>query len=353
MKDEEKYQEFIAKYLSGEITSDERASLMSWVAESTENQQFFDEMVGVWALVEEDPVPDFAANMDNVWDDLEEKLPDTSSRSNGEAKIVSFYKEGTAPPPRLVPIWQRPHVRRLAMGLALLVGLTFVIRNFIGSEELEGVIAYTTLAGEQETITLPDGSTVVLNENTHLSYASTGLNRSVKLEGEAFFSVERMEDRPFEISSGNAKTVVLGTSFNVRAYPNEETVEVTVASGRVAFTEKAAPQKAVILTKGDSGIFDKAATAVVKTQIPQTNATAWKTKQLVFNDLELPEVIRALERYFDIDIELANEALKNCTITGTYAQPKLEELLKIITFTLNVKVEKTDDGQLIMNGQGC
>ena len=109
---------------------------------------------------------------------------------------------------------------------------------------------------------LPDGSTVYLNKDSKLTYPNKfeGDERVVILEGECFFDVKKNPDKPFIIFSGNTKTEVLGTTFNLRAYPEQENVEVMVLTGRVKFsriTDETENKKMVNLTKQKKGIYMK------------------------------------------------------------------------------------------------
>lgn len=348
MKDEAKYQELMAMYLAGEMTSREKAKFMAWVEESAEHQQFFAEMVDVWSAVEEDPIPDFSTNMDTVWGKIDEQ----TTVVDKPLKVIKQLDE-SVDSARVIPLWQRSMLR-IAVAAGLILGVGLFVQNYLNpSTEPIAALTYQTGEEEQITVELPDGSQISLNENTQLTYASQGIKRVATLTGEAFFEIERDEERPFEITSGAAKTVVLGTSFNVRAYPDEPTVEVSVASGKVAFTENKVSAKPVFLEKGARGIFDKKEDTVVKEEQVSTNANAWKTKQLNFNDETMQQVIPTLERYFKVDLQLDNAQINECSLNGDFKQPELDEILQIIAFTLDVQVEKRDDGTFVLSGSGC
>lgn len=345
MKDEVKYQELMARYLAGEMTSREKAKFMSWVEESAEHQQFFEQMMDVWSVVEQDPIPDFGHNMDSAWNRIDEE----TITLNEPLKVI--YNEPTTT--KVVPLWRR-HFAKIAIAASLILAIGVFWQNYINqSVEIPTTLVYQTGEEEQLNVSLPDGSEVVLNENTKLTYLPQGSKRAATLVGEAFFEIERDEDRPFEILSGSAKTVVLGTSFNVRAYPNEPTVEVSVASGKVAFVEAKTTAKPVFLEKGSRGVFNKKADSVQKETVATANANAWKTRQLVFNDEMMKEVIPTLERYFEVELELGNTKINQCSINGDFKQPQLDEVLQIISFTLDVNVEKRDDGRYVLSGNGC
>ena len=183
------------------------------------------------------------------------------------------------------------------------------------------------------------------------------------MEGEAFFEVEHLsEDHPFEIMSGDTKTTVLGTSFNVRAYPEEQRVEVTVETGKVAFeslkakekknAEGPAEVKKVLLNKGDSGLFDKVERSIIRKEEKIENANSWKTGQLTFSNTELRDVKEALERYFDIKISTSDEKILNCHFTGVYQKPELEQILEVLKFSLDIEIEERQN-EFTLKGEGC
>jgi ferric-dicitrate binding protein FerR (iron transport regulator) len=209
-----------------------------------------------------------------------------------------------------------------------------------------------TGVGEQKEIVLPDGSEITLNENSVVSYAEKFTERNVSLIGEAFFEVERMEDSPFTISSANATTTVLGTSFNVRAYPEEEAVEVTVKEGKVALAVAEKKSAPVVLEAGTAGLVKKAEATVEKIEVDYVNADAWKTMKLEFDDVLMRDVIVTLERYFKTDIEVENEMIFECTYTSKFTKPDLDEILTVISMTIGAEFEADGNGYRI-TGAGC
>ncbi|MFK7932312.1 MAG: FecR family protein [Saprospiraceae bacterium] len=335
----------MAKYLAGELSSREQASFMSWVEESPEHQRFFAEMVDVWGAVEEEPLPDFGVNMNTIWEKIDVATDEQSSQNSSKEQ---FKEQG-----KVVPLW-RKNIFRLAIAASMLLAVGLFIQNYLSPPATTyASVTYQTGAAEQLTVELSDGSQVVLNEKSQFTFNPNELKRVATLTGEAFFDIHRDENRPFEIISGATKTTVLGTSFNVRAYPNEATVEVNVTSGKVAFTEVEPTTRPILLEKGATGIFSKETDEVVKSKVISTNANAWKTKALTFNDESMQQVIPTLERYFKIDLTLSNQQINRCSLNGEFKSPELNELLQIIAFTLNVEVEKRDDGSYVLSGEGC
>jgi len=335
-----RYSELIAKYLSGDVTPDEKEELMAWVEASDVNRVFFEETIQLWSISDNYSI-DFEADISEAWTVLEQKL-DTQKGSLTVGKNSNRDN--------LIPLWQKV-ASIAAIGLLALVAVYWVFQQPLSTDANLQIVQ--TAAGEQREIILPDSSRVWLNENTLLSYDPAFAKRQVQLAGEAFFEVQRMENSPFEVISPSTKTVVLGTSFNVRAYPEEERIEVTVESGKVLLAEQTqAAKDSVLLEAGTSGIYRKLSKELVKSETKLDNAAAWKTRKLNFLDVPMREVIADLERYFNIDIQTPNESILSCPYTGDFSNPDLESVLTAVSFALDGSYEKRAD-IYVLQGQGC
>lgn len=335
--DQKRQEELVAKYLSGNISLQERGALLSWAEESEDNKQFFDEMIQLWASVEEEEVG-FDVNMDSAWQKIANK---TVPVQQNEIEETSFSQKA-----KIRPIFRRNMFLRIAAAVLFLIVATYL---WPSQPEL---ISLRTAANESTQIDLPDGTKIWLNQNSQLSYYIPFKERNVKLEGEAFFEVERMEDSPFTITGGETKTRVLGTSFNVRAYANEDKVTVTVTSGKVQFEMDEESEKGVILEKGDAGVFAKNIKNIEKITADDINVLSWKTKSLSFEDTPLKEVCVAMERHFGIKIEIKNPALELCNFSGIYSQPNVDDLVETLEFSMNVNI-KGENKVYTVSGEGC
>ncbi|MBK8878171.1 MAG: FecR domain-containing protein [Haliscomenobacter sp.] len=269
MSQETLYLNLIAKYLSRNASTVEAQALMAWVEATPENRLIFDEMARVWELSGAVPDPVFPGNPARAWDKLDGLLeredrvykakpallaPQQEEQGGAETPIIPI-----AGPKRLRP--RRWWAAAASIAFLLLAAWWQISRQRTSMEEKDW-IAIQTASGERQEVALPDGSTVWLNENTTLTYARNFLKRrEVKLQGEAFFSVARLEKLPFTIFSKNLETTVLGTTFNVRAYPGEQQVEVSVNTGKVKVDlhttrkTKSPVQQSVTIDAGRSAVF--------------------------------------------------------------------------------------------------
>jgi len=197
------------------------------------------------------------------------------------------------------------------------------------------------------TFTLPDGTLVSLNSNTKLRYPKKfgRSTREVTIEGEAFFEVKPNKNKPFIIHAGNAQIKVLGTSFNVNAYPDSKLVEVTVETGRVQVlnkTDKYVQTNELILTPGDKGTLIFESNSLRKTTNQNPNFLAWKTHNLIFKATSLDEVIQELAKVYKVDIRLADSNLNKLLLTAQFNNYSLDFILEVIETTFKIEAQKVD-----------
>jgi ferric-dicitrate binding protein FerR (iron transport regulator) len=184
--------------------------------------------------------------------------------------------------------------------------------------------------GQKLTTYLPDGSKVILNSQSRISYSSpfTGGHRLIELEGEAFFEVKKDPARPFIVTSRNVTTVALGTSFNVNS-KNPEAVEVMLVTGKVKVSKSA--DDYVILEPGHSAISNEGEGITVG-EFDYLDKVGWKDGVLAFKNNSMAEIIRKLEDWYGVDIMVRGELANSFHYTGTYKNETLEEVLYGISF---------------------
>lgn len=275
----------------------------------------------------------------------------TQAVGNREVELLSKRKE------------RRPkrHSRYLASLILIggMVGSWFIY--MIGSDgSQESWLQKKTLPGQKATITLTDGSTVLLNSDSELIYPN-GFDdkREVILEGEAFFMIAKDEKRPFSIKSGKLITTVLGTSFNIKAFQNEN-IEVTVASGKV----KVSPEEnsgilsddanqALILTPNQQAVYHFAGDYFGKEEVDASRYLAWREGIIKLDHLRFDEAAKVLERWYGVKIVLENDQIGNCVlIGGEFQNQSLHKILKTVELALGISYEFTRDG-VIIRGKGC
>lgn len=217
----------------------------------------------------------------------------------------------------------------------------------------DSTLAFSTLQNEMQEVALPDGSLVVLNESSYLSYEAVPGRRQVNLSGEAYFDVAPDPSSPFVITANDTRTTVLGTAFNLRAYPEETTVEVEVAEGRVRMEHRSKGDLGIELTPQERGVFSAAHQTLVKMPAPELNAQAWRTQRLIFRDAQLATALEDIERYYGVEFHLQNKALEDCALTTEIREEELSEFLDILEAIYSVEIGKRRSGYYIIQGGRC
>jgi transmembrane sensor len=185
-----------------------------------------------------------------------------------------------------------------------------------------------TGVGEQRTIDLADGSQVVLGAASTLRLAPGfgSTSREVFLEGQAFLRVRHDSTMPFVVNAGGTRAIDLGTAFEVRAYPDED-VRVAVTEGVVEVRRDSGMLDSAVLQPGDIAEVPLTGATVVKRQQNVERLLGWTRGELVFEDAPLSSVARELERWFDVEVRIDDEALGALRWSGT---PKIGESLDVI-----------------------
>lgn len=197
----------------------------------------------------------------------------------------------------------------------------------------DGLVNSTIYAplGARVSFNLPDGSTGMLNSGSSLSYSLPfNNNRQVRLEGEAWFEVNHDEAHPFEISTGNSTVKVLGTSFNMSAYPDENYVEVVLKTGKVEFMESNGSDN-VTMVPSERLVFKNG--NISKSVTDPAKYNAWTEGKLVFRGDQMGEVARRIERWYNVKIDIGDKELEKYSFRATFEDDKLEEVLRLLSMT--------------------
>ncbi|MDQ2657022.1 MAG: FecR domain-containing protein [Bacteroidota bacterium] len=244
-----------------------------------------------------------------------------------------------------------------SVALVLAAGLWLYLSR-IDAPEVQYLTA-TAKRGEQITVTLSDGSVVRLNAESSIAYPeqlTSSETRSVQLSGEAFFDVARDETKPFVIHSGDLVTTVLGTSFNIRAYPEDETFAVTVASGKVrvdAANNQNQKTASELLFPGEQALFEKSTANITRKRVDPEKHLAWKEGTILLEGASLQEATDILGRWFDVEFVFENPALKTCTIDGKFRNDKLGNILENLRFLMGIEYRMEGDNKVFIDGKSC
>ena len=198
----------------------------------------------------------------------------------------------------------------------------------------------SSLKGEKRSITLSDGTKIKLNSNSKLIVPKQfqAHERTVSLVGEAYFEVSKDASRPFIITSNDINVVVLGTSFNVRAYPAENTIQVAVATGMVS-VEKMSDKLSVdqdtnpiLLSPNEMATYFKATGDASKENFDPITVFAWKDDILYFKDADIYTVIERLEQWYGVTFIIKTQLNEDKDLNGSFQDKSLAVILDGLSY---------------------
>jgi ferric-dicitrate binding protein FerR (iron transport regulator) len=306
-------------YLNGKMTREEENEFNSWLNSSSENRAEFEEYKIIREITENYKT-DHQPSIGLAWDKVK-------ARSLGK-------------PDSRVRTMNSPWIR-IAASILLILAIGAGI-YFTNSPDI--LNRYTTTYSSADSLrelTLTDGSQVWLNKSSELMIsASFGeKDRKVKLQGEAYFEVERNESLPFIIDCYKSEVKVLGTSFNIKTDKAEGTI-LNVKNGKVSFNTPVAAKKQFILTAGDMISLNKKGNTILS-HGQRVNYLAWKEGVFRFKDAELKTVLHDLSEFYGCDFQLKGEISDRKRLSGNFYTDSLEDILHVISLSLNLKIEKT------------
>jgi transmembrane sensor len=248
------------------------------------------------------------------------------------------------------PVWQRPALwagvgMAAAVVFAAIVGLNQFTRPATEAHQVAenpGLGVYRTRVGDQEKITLADGSIVTLNTASRIEARMNEQERTVRLlEGEAYFEVAHDPNRPFRVYAGDGVTVAIGTAFSVRL--EKDKVHVVVSEGKVAYSRVAdvsQPEPVAFVTAGEAALFgdnvviDRIDLAEIDRKL------SWTDGKLIFSGDPLSSVVADISRYTDIDFEFATQDLADMRVGGVFGLGEVDDMLEALETNFGVRAER-------------
>ena len=328
MEENASYNEIlIARVLSGEATAAEVAELAAWRSQNESNEAVYQDTLKVLAALGQ---PEFAPDIDAAWKKLDARI------TSGEPKVISLFSRKNF---------------RYAAAAMLIVTIGIAMFTWFSGTRSEPELLVIA-AGSPMEKKLPDGSSVRVSQNSKVNYKrSANGERHAVLEGEAFFEVVHNEEEPFVVVAGEVMIKDIGTAFNVRAQPGAATTEVYVESGEVQFYTSG--KQGLTLTKGERAVYHSGSGEFRK--LPSSavnNLKDFKTKNFVFHNNRLSDVVGQLNTVYGSNIVIGNERLSNCRLSVTFRDEPLEVVIQVIRETLDIETAMSGD-TLILNGKGC
>lgn len=325
------HDEKIRSYLKGELSKPEEILLFDWLDQSPENLHQFQSFIRGSEFNME-----ISDETEKAWERLHSHIGKQAPKKRSGIALLSSR-------------WSR-------IAAILAVALFF---GFWGSRYLADKQTETTLNelvvpnGEKTQIGLADGTKVWLNAGTKFRYPDDfrGKTRSVEIDGEGFFEVTKDPSHPFVVKTPNFKVKVLGTSFNLSTYTDDENNSLALQSGSVEIST--GNSQIIKLVPGEKATLHKRESTFKITQADTVNMASWRNNTLEFNDMSLLEISKLLERQFNVKIHIKNEGLKQIKFSGRFKSDEgLDKLLKILKqtspITLNYKHALNNKEEIII-----
>ncbi|WP_186755396.1 FecR family protein [Echinicola salinicaeni] len=225
---------------------------------------------------------------------------------------------------------------RIAASLAVIFTISLLAYQYVLDHkknpiETHAVVTKSNPAGQKSKIILPDGTKVYLNAESTIRYQKGfKTNRQVELEGEAYFDVFSDKEHPFSVKSKGLVTEALGTAFNIQAYKDSPITEVALTHGKVR-VEDISGNRSGELIPGEAIISEGADNDFRKEKIDVEKVLLWKEGILHFDDDTFEEVVRTLERWYNVEIHIEGEYDKGFLCSGTFDKNEyLDNVLNIL-----------------------
>lgn len=324
--------ELIAGYFAQALNKEELAELQQWLKLTDENKNYFLQAQEVWFsaisanhAVRFDYQKAFQRFLASTVSISEKAINETSTSSNSRFFKLSFV--------------------RVAAAVAMLVIFTGV-GYFVGGHNFKTLADVKVEApfGSKTKLYLPDGTLVWLNAGSTLSYNQEfGVeNRKIELVGEGYFEVTKNKALPFDVKTNEMTVRVLGTKFNYRNYADEDEASVTLIEGKVQLNDNSNSNKGYTLTPNQQAIFDKSNKNIAINTVKATYSSDWTKGLISFDEEKLGNIVRELERLYNVHITIADNSMLNYRFYGNFTRTEqsIGDVLDVLASTDKLRYEQ-------------
>ena len=309
----------ILKYLQGNASEKEKERFFEWIEECEANRKEFYSLKKTWALTSK------GNNEENIsWGDMKQLT-----------HKVTRYKK----------LYLR--IMRQAAIIIFLIGLGVTL-HFMGSDVLgKNNLTYSedyyieTPLGQMANLQLPDGTSVILNSGSSISYTGDFSHgeREVILDGEAFFSVQKDSKHSFIVKTSILDVKVYGTSFNISAYSNEKSISTTLVEGSISLLNKDG-REITKMEPGENASFARDQSNIKIKKINTDIYTSWKSGLVTYRNEKIEESCKQLERWYNVEIIINKEGLADELYFGTILKNKpIDQILEVLKQTISLEYE--------------
>ncbi|MBX2843117.1 MAG: DUF4974 domain-containing protein [Flammeovirgaceae bacterium] len=338
---EETFERLALRCLNKEATEKEIEMVNSLVKEDENYNRKFEQLKITW---KKEIFPQHQFNLDKGRQILNQKIKRKRKKESTNVTIIKLTKN---------------QIIGFAASVAILMMSLFGVlfhqspshqQNYSTAQMMEKIVP----SGKKQTIKLKDGTRVKINASSKFTFPEIfdKHERIVYLEGEAFFEVARDTLRPFKIITGKLTTQVLGTSFNISAYPENEEIKVSVATGKVNVSHLSDKNNKVHLIPGEQAVFSKTDSSLAENPFDFKKEFAWKDSTLLFEDTPMTLVAKTMERWYGLNVTFENQKISNCLLTGEFKNESLTNVLESIKYTNEISY-RIENKTIFLNGEGC
>ncbi|WP_316843719.1 FecR family protein [Pedobacter psychrodurus] len=314
---DERYYKLIEDYSKKTISSEDLTDLLIWVGSSQQNQQIFRETLQAFEAA--DYTLNKPVNQQKSWTALQQHIANSAADQSPVVRKINYLKYFT-----------------IAAAILVIALLPLLYFNTLPAKKTEAVV-YNEIynpRGQKRLVTMPDGSNIYLNGDSKIRYAqnfNVG-KRIVYLVGEAFFDVQHRNKQPFVVYTGKVSTSVLGTSFNINAYPSLKNITISIQTGKVGvlFKNKGKTEPVHFLLPDEQLIINKNNGKSTKRAVNAIDYNSWREYKLFFYDEPLREIAEVIAREYDLDVEIKTEALKEVKLTAKFDKCPAKQIMDMI-----------------------
>lgn len=312
-------------FMRGETSPEEERILLEWFRDPTSKEEIFSFYRQKW---EEAPDVELPAEMQGrMFMQIMNKVEETEQN-------------------RTIPVRKVIFTRWFSYAAAIILCIGVGIAPYLYMQQTSPIAQiYTVTAekGQRAGVTLPDGTKVWLNSHTEIKYGSDygSEERMVSLSGEAYFEVAKDKEHRFVVKAGKLEVEALGTSFNVKAYEEDDKIAATLFSGSIrAYTGN----NSVLLSPGEQVLYDPASNFLqVEKQNNISYARMWRDNELAFNGETLSEIAVVLNRIYNVQVEFESEKIKTHSFCGVIKNNSLDNVIEIISLTAPITYRSVGD----------
>jgi ferric-dicitrate binding protein FerR (iron transport regulator) len=319
--------EIIEKYLLNNCSEEECEELLKWVETSEDNKRLFSEMKNTFTLID-------IANSGKNDINLSENYNVVLNKINKSSRFI------------LSSGW------RIAASIVVTFGLTAFFSYLIWHKPTQVVTHELSVpSGQQAQLTLGDGTKIWLNSKSKLTYPGTfeGDLREVTLEGEGYFQVSHNAQKPFIVKTSDINIKVLGTSFNVTNYSDEDNITLSLETGSVSLTKKGNDKEVAKLKPSDQIVYSRKSSNIEFYHGDAEIYKSWLKGQFKFRNLSFLEISRRLSRNFNVNFVFKSNEMKYIKYSGSfYNYEPLDQILKIMQTNSSFKY-KIDKDKVFIN----